>query len=42
VRVRDEVWRARPAQGESGALAAGTEVTVEGVEGVTLLVRRSS
>ena len=42
VRVRDEVWRARPAKDEVGALAAGTEVTVEGVEGVTLLVRRIS
>jgi len=41
VRVRDEVWRARPATGETGALESGTEVTVEGVDGVTLLVRRS-
>jgi membrane protein implicated in regulation of membrane protease activity len=42
VRVRDEVWRARPVKGETGALAKGTEVAVEGVEGVTLLVRRAS
>jgi membrane protein implicated in regulation of membrane protease activity len=42
VRVRDEVWRARPTKGETGELAAGTEVMVEGVEGVTLLVRRAS
>ncbi len=42
VRVRDEVWRARPASDETGPLAAGTEVLVEGVDGVTLLVRRTS
>jgi membrane protein implicated in regulation of membrane protease activity len=41
VRLRDEVWRARPAAGETVALEAGGEVTVEGVDGVTLLVRRS-
>ncbi len=41
VRLRDEVWRARPAAGEAGPLAAGSEVIVEGVDGVTLLVRRS-
>jgi membrane protein implicated in regulation of membrane protease activity len=41
VRLRDEVWRARPTAGEAGALAAGSEVIVEGVDGVTLLVRRS-
>ena len=41
VRVHDEVWRARPTAGEAGALEAGTEVIVEGVDGVTLLVRRS-
>jgi membrane protein implicated in regulation of membrane protease activity len=42
VRVRDEVWRARPAPGEAGALEAGAEVLVEGVDGVTLIVRRAS
>lgn len=41
VRVRDEVWRARPAAGEAAAFEPGNEVTVEGVDGVTLLVRRS-
>ena len=41
VRLRDEVWRARPAAGEAAALEAGSEVIVEGVDGVTLLVRRS-
>jgi membrane protein implicated in regulation of membrane protease activity len=40
VRVRDEVWRARPASGQAGALEPGVEVTVEGVDGVTLIVRR--
>jgi membrane protein implicated in regulation of membrane protease activity len=40
VRLRDEVWRARPAADEPGTLEAGSEVTVEGVDGVTLLVRR--
>ena len=42
VRVRDEVWRAKPAADEAGVLEAGTEVLVEGVDGVTLLVRRAS
>lgn len=42
VRLRDEVWRARPAPGgEDEMFEAGGEVTVEGVDGVTLLVRRS-
>lgn len=40
VRVRDEVWRARPAPGQAGTFEAGSEVIVEGVDGVTLLVRR--
>jgi len=40
VRVRDEVWRARPATGQAGPFEPGSEVTVEGVEGVTLIVRR--
>ena len=39
VRVRDEVWRARPAAGASGAYEPGAVVTVEGVDGVTLQVR---
>ena len=42
VKVRDEAWRARLAPGEAGPLAPGTEMVVEGVEGVTLLVRRAS
>ena len=41
VKVRDEVWRARPVTG-GGPIEAGTEVTVEGVDGVTLMVRRAS
>lgn len=41
VRLRGEDWLARPAAGEPGALEAGSEVIVEGVDGVTLLVRRS-
>jgi membrane protein implicated in regulation of membrane protease activity len=41
VRVRDEVWRARPAADEAGPIEAGTEVSVEGVDGVTLVVRRT-
>lgn len=40
VRLRDEVWRARPSPGQGAALEAGAEVTVESVEGVTLFVRR--
>ena len=40
VRVRDEVWRSRPAAGLAGPVEAGTEVIVESVEGVTLIVRR--
>ena len=42
VRVHSEVWRARPAAADAGALEPGTEVLVEGVDGVTLLVRRPS
>ncbi len=41
VKVRDEMWRARPAGGAGGPFEAGAEVTVEGVEGVTLVVRRA-
>ena len=40
VRVRDEIWRARPAAGLAEPVEPGTEVIVEGVEGVTLIVRR--
>lgn len=39
VRVRSEVWRAAPAPGAAGPFEPGAEVTVEGVDGVTLLVR---
>ena len=41
VRVRDEVWRAVPAPG-TGPFEAGTRVTVQSVEGVTLQVKESS
>ncbi len=40
VRVRDEIWRARPAAGDAGPVEPGAEVVIEGVEGVTLIVRR--
>jgi membrane protein implicated in regulation of membrane protease activity len=39
VKVRDEVWRARPAAGQ-GPYEPGAEVVVEAVDGVTLVVRR--
>jgi membrane protein implicated in regulation of membrane protease activity len=39
VKVRDEVWRARPAAGQ-GPYDPGAEVVVEAVDGVTLVVRR--
>lgn len=42
VKVRDEIWRARPGTEAIGPFEAGTEVTVDGVDGVTLLVRRAS
>ncbi len=42
IRVHGEVWRARPAEAETGAIEAGAEVTIESVDGVTLLVRRAS
>jgi membrane protein implicated in regulation of membrane protease activity len=42
VRVHSEVWRARPAAADSGVFEPGTEVLVEGVDGVTLLVRKAS
>ena len=40
VSLRGEVWRACPAADEPGPLGPGTEVMVEGVDGVTLTVRR--
>lgn len=40
VRVQDEIWRARPAQGQADPVEPGSEVVVEGVDGVTLIVRR--
>lgn len=39
VKLEGEVWRAVPAAGASGPFEAGVEVTIEGVNGVTLLVR---
>ena len=39
VKVRDEVWRARPEAGQ-GPFEPGAEVVVEAVDGVTLVVRR--
>jgi membrane protein implicated in regulation of membrane protease activity len=39
VRVHDEIWRAVPAAGTAGPFEPGTEVTVQGVDGVTLQVR---
>lgn len=35
-----EVWRALPSAGADGAIEPGTEVTIESVDGVTVLVRR--
>ena len=40
VKVRDEVWRALPSAGTPVPIEPGTEVTVDGLDGVTLLVRR--
>jgi len=39
VKVRDEVWRAIPAPGTAGPFEPGVVVTVESVDGVTLIVR---
>ena len=39
VKVRDEVWRAVPAAGAGESFDVGTVVTVERVDGVTLMVR---
>ena len=39
VKVRDEVWRAIPANGGPGPFDPGSVVTVQAVDGVTLVVR---
>jgi membrane protein implicated in regulation of membrane protease activity len=39
VKVRDEIWRACPVQGAPGPFDPGSVVTVDAVDGVTLLVR---
>lgn len=39
VKVKDEEWRAVLAPGAAGPLEEGSEITVTGVEGVTLQVR---
>lgn len=39
VRVGDEEWRAMAAEGAAGSFVEGAEITVSGVDGVTLLVR---
>jgi membrane protein implicated in regulation of membrane protease activity len=39
VKVADETWRARPAAGIAGPFEPGTVVTVDSVDGVTLLVK---
>jgi membrane protein implicated in regulation of membrane protease activity len=39
VKVNDETWRAMLAADAGGPLEPGTEVTIAGVDGVTLLVR---
>jgi membrane protein implicated in regulation of membrane protease activity len=39
VKVKDEVWRAIPAPGTAEAFEPGAVVTVEAVDGVTLIVR---
>jgi len=40
IRVQDETWRALPAAGVAVPIEPGTEVQVESLDGVTLLVRR--
>ncbi len=42
VKVKDEVWRAAPAHGAAGPFEPGAVVTVESVDGVTLLVRSTT
>ena len=39
VKVRGEVWRAVPAPGAGGPFDVGTVITVDSVDGVTLMVR---
>ena len=39
VKVRDEIWRAVPAPGAQAPFEPGREITVAGVDGVTLQVR---
>jgi len=39
VKVGDEVWRAAPARGVPGPFDPGSTVTVDAIDGVTLLVR---
>jgi membrane protein implicated in regulation of membrane protease activity len=39
VRVRDEEWRAALEEGATAPIEQGAEVTITGVDGVTLLVR---
>jgi membrane protein implicated in regulation of membrane protease activity len=39
VRVRQEIWRAVPVEAGAGPYEPGVEVTVAGVDGVTLQVR---
>jgi len=41
VKVKDEVWRAAPAHGAAGPFDPGAVVIVDGVDGVTLLVRQT-
>jgi membrane protein implicated in regulation of membrane protease activity len=42
VKVHGEVWRAVPAPGDAEPIEPGAEVMVEGVDGVTLRVRRAA
>ena len=41
VRVHGEVWRAIPSPGDAEPIEPGSEVLVEGIDGVTLQVRRA-
>ena len=41
VRVQGEVWRAMPVAGDAETIEPGSEVLVEGIDGVTLQVRRA-
>jgi membrane protein implicated in regulation of membrane protease activity len=42
VKIHGEVWRARSAEPETVRIEAGSEVVIDSVEGVTLIVRRPS